>query len=421
MKTFAIMNLGCKVNDFESTYVKEKLSQYYELKDFKEVCDIYIIFSCCVTNTAEAKTRKFIHQTRRKNPAAYVVVVGCLAQIKPELKEFNDVDLVIGSTKKDKIVEYILDGLKENMVEDLNKAQFEFLDLQKYPGKDRAFLKIEDGCNQFCSYCVIPYSRGRERSANHIEILNSAKTLAKNYKEIVLTGIHTGRYNDNGYNLYNLLCDLVKIDNLETIRLSSIEINEISDEIIDLIATNPKIANHLHIPVQALSNKVLKAMNRPYTIEEYKERIKYTRAKIPNISISTDLIVGFVGEDDETFEKSFKELDDIAFSFLHIFPYSRKSGTKADKMDGHIDERIKKERLKKISDYEKQFTLAYHQSFINKDVEVLVEKTDDNYSYGYTKEYIYVQIEGKYPIGDIIKANIKYVSDEKVVGIYVTK
>ena len=162
-------------------------------------------------------------------------------------------------------------------------------------------------------------------------------------------------------------------------------------------------------------------MNRPYTIEEYKERIKYIRAKIPNISISTDLIVGFVGEDDETFEKSFKELDDIAFSFLHIFPYSRKSGTKADKMDGHIDERIKKERLKKISDYEKQFTLAYHQSFINKDVEVLVEKTDDNYSYGYTKEYIYVQIEGKYPIGDIIKANIKYVSDEKVVGIYVTK
>ena len=139
------MNLGCKVNDFESTYVKEKLSQYYELKDFKEVCDIYIIFSCCVTNTAEAKTRKFIHQTRRKNPAAYVVVVGCLAQIKPELKEFNDVDLVIGSTKKDKIVEYILDGLKENMVEDLNKAQFEFLDLQKYPGKNKNLIS-------FCSY-----------------------------------------------------------------------------------------------------------------------------------------------------------------------------------------------------------------------------------------------------------------------------
>lgn len=415
------MNLGCKVNDFESTYVKEKLSQYYELKDFKEVCDIYIIFSCCVTNTAEAKTRKFIHQTKRRNPNAYVVVVGCLAQIKPDLKEFKDVDLVIGSTKKDKIVEYILDGLKENKVEDLSKAQFEFLDLQKYPGKDRAFLKIEDGCNQFCSYCVIPYSRGRERSANHIEILNSAKTLAKNYKEIVLTGIHTGRYNDNGYNLYNLLCDLVKIDNLETIRLSSIEINEISDEIINLLATNPKIANHLHIPVQALTNKVLKAMNRPYTIEEYKERIKYIRTKIPNISISTDLIVGFVSEDDETFEKSFKELDDIAFSFLHIFPYSRKSGTKADKMDGHIDERVKKERLKKISEYEKQFTLAYHQSFINKDVEVLVEKTDENYSYGYTKEYIYVQIEGIYSIGDIIKANIKYVSDEKVVGIYVTK
>ena len=421
MKTFAIMNLGCKVNDYESTYVKEQLAKYYELKDFKEVCDIYIIFSCCVTNTAEAKTRKFIHQTRRRNKDAYVVVVGCLSQIKPDLEEFKDVDLIIGSTKKDKVVEYILDGLKENKVENLNEAKFEFLSLDKYPGKDRAFLKIEDGCNQFCSYCVIPYSRGRERSADHLKILESALTLSKNYREIVLTGIHTGRYNDNGYNLYNLLCDLVKIDNLQTIRLSSIEINEISDEIIDLIATNPKIAKHLHVPVQALTNKVLKAMNRPYTIEEYKERIKYIRSKVEHISISTDLIVGFVGEDDETFKQSFKELDEIQFSFIHIFPYSRKSGTKADKMEGHIDERIKKERVKLIADYQQQFTLNYHRSFINRNVEILVEKTDDNYSYGYTKEYIYVQVEGKYQIGGIIKVNIKSVSNEKVVGIYVTE
>ena len=251
--------------------------------------------------------------------------------------------------------------------------------------------------------------------------MESALTLSKNYREIVLTGIHTGRYNDNGYNLYNLLCDLVKIDNLQTIRLSSIEINEISDEIIDLIATNPKIAKHLHVPVQALTNKVLKAMNRPYTIEEYKERIKYIRSKVEHISISTDLIVGFVGEDDETFKQSFKELDEIQFSFIHIFPYSRKSGTKADKMEGHIDERIKKERFKLIADYQQQFTLNYHRSFINRNVEILVEKTDDNYSYGYTKEYIYVQVEGKYQIGGIIKVNIKSVSNEKVVGIYVTE
>lgn len=421
MKTFAVMNLGCKVNDYESTYVKVKLSEYYELKDFKDICDIYIIFSCCVTNTAEAKTRKFIHQTRRRNPKAYVVVVGCLSQIKPDLKEFDDVDLVIGSTKKDKVVEYILEGIKENKVEKLQKPSFEFLNLEKYPGKDRAFLKIQDGCNQFCSYCIIPYSRGAERSADHQKILETANKLAQNYKEIVLTGIHTGRYNDNGYNLYNLLCDLVKIDSLKTIRLSSIEMNEISDEIIDLIATNPKIAKHLHIPVQALTNKVLKLMNRPYTIEEYKNRINYIRSKIPNISISTDMIVGFAGEDDETFKESFSELSQIQFSFIHLFPYSRKSGTKADTMEGHIDERVKKERLKLISEYEKQFTLNYHKSFINKDVEVLIEKTDEKYSYGYSKEYIYVQIEGIYPIGDIIKTNIKYVSSEKVVGIYVTE
>ena len=193
MKTFAIMTLGCKVNDYESAYVKNKLSEEYEMVDFKEKSDIYIIFSCCVTNTAEAKTRKFIHQARRRNKDAYIVVVGCLVQIKPDLPDLKDVDLLIGSSHKDRIVEYIKAGLKANMVTDLKDTEFEFLPLDKYPGKDRAFLKIEDGCNQFCSYCVIPYSRGRERSARHEDIINEAMKLAENYSEIVLTGIHTGR------------------------------------------------------------------------------------------------------------------------------------------------------------------------------------------------------------------------------------
>ena len=420
-----ICSLGCKVNIYESELVTNILkNNNYTVVDFEDIADIYIINTCSVTNESDKKSRKMINRAKKNNPNAIIIVMGCYSQVNAE---DIDVDIVLGNKDKSKIVdiieEYKKTKEKKKIIYDLTKVEFEKMEINNFDNHTRAFVKIQDGCNAFCSYCIIPYVRGRVRSKAPKDVINEVTTLVeKGYKEIVLTGIHTGRYGiDINTSLEELLNRLVKIPNIYRIRLSSIEINEISDEIIDLIATNPKIANHLHIPVQALSNKVLKAMNRPYTIEEYKERIKYTRAKIPNISISTDLIVGFVGEDDETFEKSFKELDDIAFSFLHIFPYSRKSGTKADKMDGHIDERIKKERLKKISDYEKQFTLAYHQSFINKDVEVLVEKTDDNYSYGYTKEYIYVQIEGKYPIGDIIKANIKYVSDEKVVGIYVTK
>ena len=417
MKTFAIMTLGCKVNDYESAYVKNKLSEEYEMVDFKEKSDIYIIFSCCVTNTAEAKTRKFIHQARRRNPQAYIVVVGCLVQIKPELPDLKDVDLLIGSSHKDRIVDYIRSGLKANMVEDLKESSFEFLPLDKYPGKDRAFLKIEDGCNQFCSYCVIPYSRGRERSARHEDILSEAKKLAENYCEIVLTGIHTGRYNDNGYNLYNLLCDLVKIEKLKTIRLSSIEINEISDDILNLMVNNKKIARHLHIPVQALSDKVLKLMNRPYTIEEYKDRINYIRSLMSEISISADLIVGFPGEDEITYRNSLKELDDIKFSFLHIFPYSRKTGTRADKMDGHLDEAVKKERLKEIQKIEKQYTENYYRSFISKTVEVLVEKNEDNKSYGYSKEYVYIEVDGVYPCGEIINVKIESVINDRVVGV----
>lgn len=416
MKTFAVMTLGCKVNDYESTYIKSELLKEYELVDFKSKADIYIIFSCCVTNTAEAKTRKFIHQARRNNPEGYVVVVGCLAQLKPDLIDFNEVDLVIGSSLKDKAINYIKEGIKANKVQSLDGIPFEFLTLNNYPGKDRAFLKIEDGCNQFCNYCAIPYSRGRERSADHNKVIEEAIALSKNFKEIVLTGIHTGRYNDNGYNLYNLLCDLVKIENLQTIRLSSIEITEITDEIIDLMVSNNKIAHHLHIPVQATTNEILKAMNRPYTIEEFKNRIAYIREKVPGISISTDLIVGFPGENDEIFEKALNELDEIKFSFIHCFPYSRKSGTVADKMDGHVDPQIKKKRVKAVEEKEALHTYNYQMSFLNKEVEVLIEKVKDNKSIGYCKEYIQVYVDGKYQIGEIIKCKIVSVSKDKVIG-----
>ena len=287
MKTYAMMILGCKVNDYEATYVRENMNKHFKEVDFKDKADIYLIFTCCVTNMAEAKTRKFIHAARRNNPDGYIAAIGCLSQIKSDSEVFEDVDLIIGSDHKDRIVDLIVEQVKDNLVSEKISEDFEDLYIEAYPTKSRSFLKIEDGCNQFCSYCIIPYSRGRQRSGDHNRILEEAKILSETNKEIVLTGIHTGRYDDNGYDLYHLLNDMVKIEGIETIRLSSIEITEINDQIIDLMKNNDKIAHHLHIPVQSCDDTILKLMNRPYTIKEYMDRVEYIRNLIPDISIST--------------------------------------------------------------------------------------------------------------------------------------
>ena len=417
MKSFSMMVLGCKVNDFEATYVKNELLKEYHYVSFKEKADIVIIFTCSVTNMAESKSRKFIHNAIKNNPHAYIVVVGCLVQIKPNLDEFKKVNLLIGSTNKNEIVSLIKKGINDNKVKELKNLDFEDLFIDKYPGKSRAFLKIEDGCNQFCSYCIIPYARGNERSCKHEKVIKQAKLLAKDFNEIVLTGIHTGRYNDNGYRLYDLLLDLVKIDDLKTIRLSSIEINELNDNIINLISSNNKIARHLHIPLQAASNEVLRLMNRPYTIEQFIDRVNYIRNKIKDISISTDLIVGFPNESDDIFNNSLINLDKINFSFIHIFKYSRKTGTSADLMDGHVDENVKKIRSKIIEEKEKIWTYNFLSGFIDKIVDVLIEKNDDNYSYGYASQYFYVKLKGIYNIGDIIKVKIISINDN-IIGEY---
>lgn len=415
MKTYAAMVLGCKVNDYEATYVKNKMDMYFERIDFKSKADIYLIFTCCVTNTAEAKTRKFIHDARRNNPDAYIVAIGCLSQIKPDSEVFNDVDLIIGSDDKDKIVELILADTRLNNVHKDLDPEFEELEIESYPNKSRAFLKIEDGCNQFCSYCIIPYARGRQRSLNHELVYKQAQQLSKSVNEIVLTGIHTGRYDDGEYKLFDLLKKLCEIEELETIRLSSIEINEIGDDIIDLMANNNKLARHLHIPVQSCDNSVLKNMNRPYTIEEYMDRVEYIRSRIPDISISTDLIVGFPMESDENFENTVNNIKKTGFSFIHVFPYSRKSGTVADKMDGHIDSKVKKARVKQIIELNETLRNNYYNRFINKKVKVLIERNDDEYSYGYCKEYIYVKVKGIYEIGKLVDVQIDSV-DKEVIG-----
>ena len=415
MKTYAMMALGCKVNDYEATYVRENMDRHFKEVSFKEKADIYLIFTCCVTNTAEAKTRKFIHDARRNNPDAYIAAIGCLVQIKNKSEVFEDVDLLIGSDEKDRIVELILQGIKLNNVHETVGNDFEHLYIESYPTKSRSFLKIQDGCNQFCSYCIIPYARGRERSGDHLKLIEEAHILAKKNKELVLTGIHTGRYNDGEYDLYHLLKDLCEIDELKTIRLSSIEITEINDDIIRLMAENDKLAAHLHIPVQSCDNDILRLMNRPYTIEEYMDRIAYIRKMIPDISISTDLIVGFPEEDERRFMNTCKKLQEIGFSFIHVFPYSRKSGTAADRMSGHIDARIKKERVRKVMDLERPLTEEYRKRFTGKKVKVLIERNDDGYSYGYARQYFYVKVKGILETGEIYDVIINEVNDE-VIG-----
>ena len=416
MKTYATLILGCKVNNFEAHAIKEQMNKTYQEVDFKDKADIYIIFSCCVTNMAESKTRKFIHAARRNNPKAFIVVVGCYSQTKSDHEVFNDVDLIIGSKYKDRIKEFIDLNMQANKVEDLENVTFENLYLHEYSDQTRAYLKIQDGCNQFCSYCVIPYARGQERSAKLENVINEAKELTKTSKEIVLTGIHTGRYFDGENHLIDLLNELVKIDALKTIRLSSIEVTEITDEIINLMQNNPKLAPHLHIPLQAGTNKILNLMNRPYTIEEFKNRVTYIRNLIPNVSISTDLIVGFPNENDDDFLETIEFLKEIKFSFIHVFPYSRKSKTKADTMTGHVDERIKKERVKSVIETQKPIYLAFNQQFLNKEVLVLAETNHNGKTYGHSKEYLSIEIDGVYEPNNFYNVKINSISNDKIIG-----
>ena len=414
--TFAMMVLGCKVNDFEATYVREQLLEKgYEEVSFKEKADIYIVFTCAVTNMAEAKTRKYIRRTKKQNPDAFTVAVGCLVQIDENGEVFDDIDLLIGSEEKEKIVPFIEERMKGRYLSKSPSPKFEEMPLSSYPGKSRAFLKIEDGCDQFCAYCVSPYARGRERSARHEYVLEEAKKLAEYSPEIVLTGIHTGRYFDGEWHLEDLLRELVKIEKLKTIRLSSIEMNEITDGILDLFKTG-KMGRNLHIPVQSLSDEVLKAMRRPYTLKEYKERIAEIRERIPGISISTDLIVGFPGETEEIFEGILKEIDEIGFSFIHVFPYARKKGTLADRLPGHIDNGAKKRRVNEVMRRVAPHTQAFERSYIGKQTDVLIEYTENGYSYGYAKEYFYVKIKGELPAGEIARVHIEDVNEEGVIG-----
>lgn len=419
---FSITTLGCKVNAYESQFYAEELKKlgFEEVNDDQE-CDICIINTCTVTNTAAHKSRQKINQARKKNPNAYCVVVGCYVQFaKEKERDALDADLIIGANHKNQLApliqEMIQNKEKKDTVNDLVQFKdFEAMPIHYFESKHRAFLKVQDGCNQFCSYCAIPFARGRERSLKYEQAIHIAQELVKKgHSEIVLTGIHTGRYVDGNYHLSDLLKGLLEnTPESVTYRISSIEITEVDNALIDLMKKNSRICQHLHIPIQSACDATLKRMNRPYTVEEFKERIAEIRKELPNISISTDVIAGFVQESDEEFEETYRNIEEIAFSFLHVFPYSRRNGTTASKMKGEINGKIAKERVSKLLELSKQLRLNDMKRF--KEVEVLIETQQNHIYSGYTNQYHPITIESDQELSGRVRVTWDEITEQGYV------
>ncbi|MEG0177463.1 tRNA (N(6)-L-threonylcarbamoyladenosine(37)-C(2))-methylthiotransferase MtaB [Anaerorhabdus sp.] len=425
MIRYAISCLGCKVNTYEAESISQslKLKGYIEV-GFKETADVYLIFTCAVTNTAASKSRQKINQAIRLNEDAIICVVGCYVQINAEnMKENEHIDILVGSSHKQDIPRLIEETLskkeKHVLVEDVREnADFETLSLSHFEHQTRAYMKIQDGCNQFCSYCIIPYARGKERSYPLEKVVETARKLSVNHKEIVLAGIHTGRYgHDIDLTLTKCLKEVLKqAPLLERIRISSIEITEITDELIELMKQDNRIARHLHIPIQSGCNETLKRMNRPYTKEEFIARVNEIRNELPHVSISTDLIVGFPQESEEEFNETIKTIHDCSFSFMHVFPFSSKTGTVAEKMKGQVIDKIKKERVQTCSNLSKNLYYTYKASFINKEVSVLIEEHRGDKSFGHSSEYLPITIEGIHPHNQFVDVVVTHLINDELIG-----
>ena len=414
-----ICSLGCKVNIYESEVVTDLLKKGgYEIVPFEDEADIYIINTCSVTNESDKKSRKMINRAKKNNSEAIIVVMGCYSQVSSDDIE---ADIILGNKDKSKIVEILNDFIRDReskkIIYDLSSVEFEKMEISHFDNHTRAFVKIQDGCNAFCSYCIIPYTRGRVRSKNKEDVIEEVSRLVKDgYKEIVLTGIHTGRYGiDINSSLYELLCELVKIPNIYRIRLSSIEINEVTPEIIDLYKNNKIMARHLHVPLQSGSNKILKLMNRRYNKEEFMKMIDKLR-EIEDISLTTDLIVGFPNETDDDFEETMDTLKKIHFTKIHTFPYSRRRGTVADKMDGHISGDIKKKRVHEVIELSNEYENEYYKSKISKVYDGVVERHNNGLVVVHTSNFIPVIIDDNDNIENNSIVNVKI---ERVDGLNV--
>lgn len=405
---FNIVTFGCKVNQYESNMMKERMlsSNFFYVENISEV-NIIVVNTCSVTNVADKKCLKMIRRIKREYPNSILVVAGCSSQNKQEIYENLDIDILIGNKDKSKIdillKEYIETHKKYVKFYNDRKLDFEDMLISDY-NHIRAFIKIEDGCDNFCSYCIIPYVRGSVRSKNFETVIKEAKLLTqKGHKEIVLTGIHTGHYMDNDYDLTDLINELSKIEDLLRIRISSIEITELNDKFLNMLSTNKKVCDHLHIPLQAGSDEILKRMNRKYDLKYYEEKIKKIRMIRPDISITTDIIVGFPYETDKLFNETLEFSRKMNFSKIHVFPYSIRLGTSAANMPNQVDESIKKERVKKLMDLSETMEKEYYNKFVGKELDILVEECDNNVSIGHSSNYLMIRLNEKLEVGQIYK------------------
>ena len=410
MKKVALHNLGCKVNAYETEAMQEMLEHAgYEIVPFQEGADIYVINTCTVTNIADRKSRQMLHRARKMNPDAVVVAAGCYVQAQAEKQVIDPcIDIVLGNNKKQDLLtalqayEEAHGDLRE--VIDINHTkEYENLHLTKQGEHTRAYIKVQDGCNQFCSYCIIPYARGRVRSRAKEDVVAEVTDLAKNgYQEVVLTGIHLSSYGidfENEDNLLSLISAVHEIEGIKRIRLGSLEPRIITEEFVQAIAALPKMCPHFHLSLQSGCNETLKRMNRRYTSEEFYEKCEILRKYFEKPALTTDVIVGFPQETEEEFETTYEFLKKICFYETHIFKYSKREGTKAAVMQGQIPEQIKAKRSARLIELGEKNRRAYEESFLGKTVEVLVEEKSDvngkEMWTGHTKEYMKIALESE--------------------------
>ena len=403
---FNIITLGCKVNSYESNFMKEALVKNgFSFCNLNEKCDILILNTCTVTDTSDKKSLKEVRRLKRENPNAILVVCGCSVQNDKTKYDNLGINILMGNINKSNIVsiieKYLDDKTPVEYVAKTRDLPFENMEVD-ISDHTRAYIKIEDGCDNFCSYCIIPFVRGKKRSKDFSLVLREVQHLANNgYKEIVLTGIDTGGYESNGKDLTDLIHEMSKINGIERIRQSSIEITQINEKFIEELKNNKKICDHIHIPLQSGSDSILKLMNRKYDLKYFFDKIDMIRSVRPDISITTDVIVGFPGETEEMFLETMETCKKINFSKIHAFPYSERKGTKASMMDGKVPESVKHERVKKLLELSEKLERSYYDKFKCKNKDVLIEEVNEFGSKGHTSNYLMVHTDEKLQKGEI--------------------
>lgn len=413
MKKVAFFTLGCRVNQYETEAMSEAfLKKGYSIVDFDDFADIYIINTCTVTNVGDKKSRQMIRKSKKTNPDAVVAVAGCYAQVAPdEVASIEGVDVVLGTSDKGKIADLVEKFQEEKKqikhVENIMTIrEFEDLEIDEYQDKTRAFLKIQDGCDRFCSYCLIPYARGPVRSKRPEKILNEVEKLVENgFKEIILSGIHVASYGKDlgNTNLVDIIEKLNEFENLKRIRIGSVDPTFFKDEVINRLTKIEKLCHHFHLSLQSGCNNTLKRMNRHYTTEEYETIVNKLRETFSDVSITTDIIVGFPGETEEEFNETFEFLKRLKLAKMHIFKYSPRKGTKAATFDKQVASEVKDKRSKLLIELDEKNEREFINKFLNKRMDVLFEEAKNGYSKGYTKNYIKVQVQSTIDLsGEII-------------------